>query len=200
MELVRLDQEILSRKPSELSGGQKQRVSLARVFIFDPKIILMDEPLGALDKNLREELQHEIKRIHSELGVTILYVTHNQDEAFALSDRVALLRGGELQQVGHPEEVYRKPINYFVASFFGKILSIGGSYIRQEDIKINPKQSDYCYKAKVQEVRFFKGKYRLAIASRDQNFYLDYLNNNLKPSDSIFIGWNDKDLLKFNNV
>jgi putative spermidine/putrescine transport system ATP-binding protein len=107
------------RAPSQLSGGQQQRVALARAAVYDPRILLMDEPLGALDKNLREELQVEIKAFHRQIGATIVYVTHDQDEAAAMSDRIAVMRGGQIVQVGRPRELYEAPRNAFVASFLG---------------------------------------------------------------------------------
>ncbi|TIM79258.1 MAG: ATP-binding cassette domain-containing protein, partial [Mesorhizobium sp.] len=102
-----------------LSGGQQQRVALARALAYDPPILLMDEPLSALDKKLREEIQAEIRRIHRETGVTILYVTHDQDEALHLSDRIALFRDGRIEQIGTGEDLYLRPASEFVASFIG---------------------------------------------------------------------------------
>ncbi|WP_137723297.1 ABC transporter ATP-binding protein [Prescottella subtropica] len=108
-----------ARMPSELSGGQQQRVALARAIVFRPPVLLMDEPLGALDKLLREQLQLEIRRLHQELGITFVFVTHDQDEALAMSDRIALLRGGSIVQVGTPEELYERPNCQYAAEFVG---------------------------------------------------------------------------------
>ena len=107
------------RKPGELSGGQQQRVALARALVFEPDLVLMDEPLGALDKALREQMQIEIKRIHRELGITMIYVTHDQTEAMTMSDRIAVFSHGRIEQVGTPREVYFTPATRFVASFVG---------------------------------------------------------------------------------
>jgi putative spermidine/putrescine transport system ATP-binding protein len=107
------------RYPRELSGGQQQRVALARGLVFNPDVLLLDEPLGALDKNLREQMQLEIKRIHRDLGITMIYVTHDQTEAMTMSDRIAVFSNGRLEQVGSPLEVYNRPINRFVAEFVG---------------------------------------------------------------------------------
>jgi putative spermidine/putrescine transport system ATP-binding protein len=107
------------RKPSQLSGGQQQRVALARALIFEPTLVLLDEPLGALDKQLREEMQYELKRLHRSLGVTMIYVTHDQDEAMTMSDRVAVFHGGEIQQLAEPRMLYDTPANAFVAGFVG---------------------------------------------------------------------------------
>ena len=105
--------------PRELSGGQQQRVALARGLVFDPDVLLLDEPLGALDKNLREQMQGEIKRIHREVGITMIYVTHDQTEAMSMSDRIAVFSRGRLEQVGKPLEVYHRPQTRFVGEFVG---------------------------------------------------------------------------------
>jgi putative spermidine/putrescine transport system ATP-binding protein len=118
LDMVKLP-DVADRRPHELSGGQQQRISLARCIVYNPAIILMDEPLGALDKKLREEMQLEIKRIHRELGITMLYVTHDQEEALTMSDRIVLLTGGRMAQVGTPDELYHKPNSPFVADFLG---------------------------------------------------------------------------------
>jgi putative spermidine/putrescine transport system ATP-binding protein len=107
------------RKPAQLSGGQRQRVALARAIVNQPKVLLLDEPLGALDLKLRQEMQLELKRIQEQLGITFLYVTHDQEEALTMSDRVAILRDGHIEQVGTPVEVYEQPASDFVAGFIG---------------------------------------------------------------------------------
>ncbi len=107
------------RHPRELSGGQQQRVALARGLVFNPDVLLLDEPLGALDKNLREQMQVEIKRIHREVGITMIYVTHDQTEAMTMSDRIAVFSNGRIEQVGSPLEVYHRPANRFVGEFIG---------------------------------------------------------------------------------
>ena len=108
------------RRPKELSGGQQQRVALARAMVYSPRVLLMDEPLGALDKKLRDTLQLEIKRIHAELGTTFVYVTHDQDEALVLSDRIAVFNEGRIEQIGTPTELYERPDSLFVAQFLGE--------------------------------------------------------------------------------
>ena len=114
------------RRPNQLSGGQQQRVALARALVFEPEIVLMDEPLGALDKKLREQMQIEIKHLHEQLGMTVAYVTHDQGEALTMSDRVAIMNDGLIQQVGSPHEVYEEPANAFVANFIGENNSFEG--------------------------------------------------------------------------
>ncbi len=108
------------RLPRQLSGGQQQRVALARALVFDPGLLLMDEPLGALDRNLREQMKLEIKRIHKDVGVTVLYVTHDQEEALTMSDRVALMNRGRIAQLGSAEDLYERPASRFVAEFIGE--------------------------------------------------------------------------------
>jgi putative spermidine/putrescine transport system ATP-binding protein len=107
------------RKPSQLSGGQQQRVALARALVFEPRLVLMDEPLSALDKKLREEMQLEIRRLHRELGITMVFVTHDQSEAMTLSDRVAVFNQGRIEQLASPQQLYDAPVNPFVANFLG---------------------------------------------------------------------------------
>lgn len=117
------------RKPHQLSGGQQQRVAVARALVFDPALVLMDEPLGALDKHLREQMQYELKRLHRELGVTIVYVTHDQGEALTLSDRIAVFHDGKIQQLDTPKAIYDAPGNAFVAGFIGENNALPGKVI-----------------------------------------------------------------------
>lgn len=114
------------RKPRQLSGGQQQRVGIARCIVYSPAIIMMDEPLGALDKNLREQMQGEIKRLHNDLGTTFIYVTHDQEEALNMSDRICLMSGGQIAQLGTPDELYFRPRSRFVAEFIGESNLIKG--------------------------------------------------------------------------
>jgi len=118
LELVHLA-DFGARRITQLSGGQQQRVALARAIVFSPPVLLMDEPLGALDRKLREQLQTEIKRVQRDLGVTVVYVTHDQEEAMGLADRIVVMKDGFVQQVGSPTELYDRPVNRFVASFIG---------------------------------------------------------------------------------
>lgn len=109
-----------ARKPSQLSGGQKQRVALARALISQPKILLLDEPLSALDRQLRQQMQVELKNLQNEVGVSFVFVTHDQEEALTMSDRIVVMRGGRIEQIGQPREIYRKPQSRFVANFIGE--------------------------------------------------------------------------------
>lgn len=119
LSMVQMD-DFIHRRPAQLSGGQQQRIALARALVFEPELVLMDEPLGALDKQLREHMQYEIKHLHEQLGITVVYVTHDQSEALTMSDRVAVFDDGIIQQLATPEELYERPTNSFVAQFIGE--------------------------------------------------------------------------------
>ena len=131
LEIVKLA-HVLDRFPSQLSGGQQQRVALARCLVFKPPLVLMDEPMGALDKNLRDELQLEIRRIHREVGTTIMYVTHDQEEALVLSDRICLMNAGRIEQIATPWELYRKPRSQFAARFIGESNRFHGKVVSKD--------------------------------------------------------------------
>jgi len=118
--------DFLNRRPAQLSGGQQQRIALARALVFDAELVLMDEPLGALDKQLREHMQYEIKHLHEQLGITVVYVTHDQSEALTMSDRVAVFENGRIQQLATPDDLYERPENAFVAQFIGENNQLGG--------------------------------------------------------------------------
>ena len=126
LRMVRLE-GFESRKPSQLSGGQRQRVALARALVNRPKVLLLDEPLGALDLKLREEMQIELKAIQQEVGITFIYVTHDQEEALTMSDRIAVFNAGRIEQVGSPADVYERPATRFVAGFVGTSNLLQGS-------------------------------------------------------------------------
>ncbi len=117
------------RYPRQLSGGQQQRIALARAIVFEPKLLLMDEPLGALDKRLREQMQIEIKHLHERLGVSIIYVTHDQDEALVMSDRIAVFNAGRIEQIGAADVLYEQPATRFVAEFIGESNILAGRVI-----------------------------------------------------------------------
>lgn len=126
LDMVQLT-EFGGRRPGQLSGGQQQRVAVARALVFDPVLVLMDEPLGALDKQLREQMQFEIKHIHENLGITVVYVTHDQSEALTMSNRVAVFNDGVIQQLAPPDELYEQPENAFVAQFIGENNTLNGT-------------------------------------------------------------------------
>jgi putative spermidine/putrescine transport system ATP-binding protein len=143
LELVRLD-GFGQRKPVQLSGGQRQRVALARAIVNSPRVLLLDEPLGALDLKLREQMQIELKSIQSRLGMTFLYVTHDQEEALTMSDRIAVFNEGRIEQVGTPEEIYEHPATEFVAGFVGvsNVLERDGRRFTIRPEKIEMKEAD----------------------------------------------------------
>ncbi len=119
-------EKFANRMPGQLSGGQQQRIAVARALVFEPALVLMDEPLGALDKQLREQMQYEIKQIHEQSGLTVVYVTHDQSEAMTMSDRIAVFDNGVIQQLASPSELYEKPENAFVARFIGESNELKG--------------------------------------------------------------------------
>ncbi len=127
MSLVKLG-DLGDRYPRQLSGGQQQRIALARAVVFEPRVLLMDEPLGALDRKLREALQLEIIRVSRELGATVLYVTHDQEEALVMSDRIAIFSAGRIEQLGSGEDLYDRPASLFVADFIGESNILRGRY------------------------------------------------------------------------
>ena len=131
-----------SRRPSQLSGGQQQRVALARALVFEPKLILMDEPLGALDKQLREQLQIEIKHLHQRLGVTMVYVTHDQGEAMTMSDRIAVFKDGRIQQLDTASGLYEQPCNSFVAQFIGENNRLPASVVFRDGSRLQVRLAD----------------------------------------------------------
>ena len=118
------------RKPGQLSGGQQQRVALARALVVEPRVLLCDEPLGALDRKLRQQMQFELKELQKRLGVTLVFVTHDQEEALAMSDRIAVMNNGKVDQIGSPTEIYERPRTRFVADFIGEINLLDGAPAR----------------------------------------------------------------------
>jgi spermidine/putrescine transport system ATP-binding protein len=130
------------RRPSQLSGGQQQRVALARALINHPRVLLLDEPLGALDLKLRKQMQIELKRIQTEVGITFIYVTHDQEEAMTMSDRIAVMRHGKIEQLGSPEELYERPTTAFVAGFLGVSNLLDGDVVGNDGTWIDVRLAD----------------------------------------------------------
>ena len=114
------------RSITAMSGGQQQRVAIARALVNEPKVLLLDEPLGALDLKLRKEMQQELKKIQQEVGITFIYVTHDQEEALTMSDKIVVMKDGEIQQIGSPTDIYNEPVNEYVANFIGESNKIDG--------------------------------------------------------------------------
>jgi ABC-type sugar transport system ATPase subunit len=149
--------ELLDRKPSQLSGGQQQRVALARALVKEPNIFLMDEPLSNLDAKLRIQMRAELKRMQKDLGITTIYVTHDQVEAMTMADRIAVMNLGRLQQYGPPDELYNKPKNLFVAGFIGSIpMNFIEGYLRRRDGEIILEGPDYMFKIPREYIEIIK--------------------------------------------
>ncbi|HKC29986.1 MAG TPA: sulfate ABC transporter ATP-binding protein [Jatrophihabitans sp.] len=135
LELVHLEQ-FADRLPAELSGGQRQRMALARALAIKPKVLLLDEPFGALDAKVRKELRDWLRRLHKEVHVTTVFVTHDQEEALEVSDQIVVINQGQVEQIGTPDELYDKPANPFVMSFLGPITSLDGRMVRPHDVEV----------------------------------------------------------------
>ena len=136
LDLVRLD-GMAERYPSQLSGGQRQRMALARALIVEPRVLLLDEPFGALDALVRKELRTWLRRLHDEVHVTTVLVTHDQEEAMEVADHLAVINHGRLEQVGTPQQLYDEPVNDFVLTFVGPATSIGGEFVRPHDVSVS---------------------------------------------------------------
>jgi sulfate transport system ATP-binding protein len=136
LELVHLSQ-FADRLPSQLSGGQRQRMALARALAVEPSVLLLDEPFGALDAKVRKELRDWLRRLHDEVHVTTVFVTHDQEEALEVSDEIVVINSGRIEQVGTPEELYDAPANDFVMSFLGEVTTLGGATLRPHDVEVS---------------------------------------------------------------
>src|SRR6266542_719468 len=136
LELVHLEQFAI-RYPAQLSGGQRQRMALARALAVEPQVLLLDEPFGALDAQVRKELRTWLRRLHDEVHVTTVFVTHDQEEAIEVADTIVVLANGQIEQAGHPHELYEHPANQFVMSFLGPVTQVNGNLVRPHDIEIS---------------------------------------------------------------
>ena len=211
LRLVQLP-DVGGRKPKELSGGQQQRIAIARCLVYNPDLILMDEPLGALDKKLRDQMQLEIKRLHGELGLTILYVTHDQDEAMVMSDRICLMNAGRIEQAGTPRELYFSPKTTFAAEFLGEsnilpsaLVTGQGSgrvMLRPECIRLHVDQAPMsgARQASIEDVIFVGGatRVRLRLAGGEQvtaKRLTSAVDHVLKPGDSVLVDWDPRDVV-----
>jgi sulfate transport system ATP-binding protein len=140
------------RYPAQLSGGQRQRMALARALAVEPEVLLLDEPFGALDARVRKELRAWLRRLHDEVHVTTVFVTHDQEEAMDVADQIVLMNGGRVEQVGAPRELYEQPANEFVMTFVGPVSRLGGEYIRPHDVELLLEPGDGTAPATVQRV------------------------------------------------
>jgi ABC-type Fe3+/spermidine/putrescine transport system ATPase subunit len=188
------------RKPGQLSGGQQQRVALARALVVEPPVLLCDEPLGALDRKLRQQMQFELKELQKRLGVTLVFVTHDQEEALAMSDRIAVMNHGKVEQVGAPTEIYERPRTRFVADFIGEIniLEEAGRAraLRPEKIRLVPDGARVS--GTVETANFLGGSTLLRVTIADGRSLLVRETHageraSRMPGDAIGLAWNDAD-------
>lgn len=174
-----------NRKPAELSGGERQRVALARSLVVKPKLLLMDEPFSALDQKLREKMQLEIRKIHKDFGLTTIFVTHDQAEAFKMADEVIVLSQGKIIDQGSPQRIYNKPVNKESLDFIGQknINIIDSTYVRPEKVKITDKGEEFVIK----DIIFMGSTIEIFVANRDKELKVLLLNDNFdkKIGDTI---------------
>ena len=201
LRLVQLE-EYGKRMPDQLSGGQKQRIAIARAVINEPKVLLLDEPLGALDLKLRRQMQLELKRLQKQLGITFIYITHDQEEAINMSDRIGVMHEGILEQLGTPNEVYYQPQTSYVVDFVGNanILHKNGETfaIRSENILMNG-EAVCTQEAVVVEKSFAGGQLRILFGLPDGQTLTASrygIDNDLQPGQQVKIGWDAKDAVK----
>lgn len=172
-----------NRKPAELSGGERQRVALARSLVVKPKLLLMDEPFSALDQKLREKMQLEIRKIHKDFGLTTIFVTHDQAEAFKMADEVIVLNQGKIIDQGSPQRIYNKPINKESLDFIGQKNIIDSTYVRPEKVKITDKGEEFVIK----DIIFMGSTIEIFVANKDKELKVLLLNDNFdkKIGDTI---------------
>lgn len=201
LRLVQLE-EYKKRMPDQLSGGQKQRIAIARAVINEPKVLLLDEPLGALDLKLRRQMQLELKRLQKQLGITFIYITHDQEEAINMSDRIGVMHEGVLEQMGTPNEVYYQPRTSYVADFVGNanILHKNGETlaIRSENIRMDG-ESVCTQEAVVVEKSFAGGQLRILFRLSDGQLLTASrygIDNDMQAGETVKIGWDAKDAVK----
>ena len=190
------------RKPSQLSGGQRQRVALARALVNRPSVLLLDEPLGALDRKLREEMQVELKQIQQQVGITFVFVTHDQSEALSMSDRVAVFNEGRIEQVGTPREIYEQPANEFVAAFVGtaNLLREGDDLlaVRPERLRFGRAGVDeHGASGIVEDVQYLGAITRYRVRMSDTHLVVDLPNADATPrpgpGDAVEVAWRGSD-------
>ena len=196
LELVQLE-GFENRTPGELSGGQRQRVAIARSVVDSPKVLLLDEPLGALDLQLRRMMQVELKRLQKKLGITFIYITHDQEEALNMSDRIAVMRNGLFEQMGTPGDIYDRPKTAYIAKFVGSanILNLGGKClaVRSEALELK-KGSEGYLSGIVKEKSFAGGMLRIAVDTKDCGEIIASrhgIDSPLMPGDTVGITWAD---------
>ena len=185
-----------SRYPHQLSGGEKQRVALARSLVVEPDVLLLDEPLSALDPQLRRHVRLELKSLQASLGITFLLVTHDQEEALSLSDRMAVMKAGRLQQIGAPEVLYREPQSRFVAEFLGDVNWIGDVGVRPECVRVSGRVLDgvdRCYPATVEQVTYLGGRRRVSLRLPNKAAVIAEIEIAATPGSHVYAGWSAAD-------
>ncbi|MFF2876599.1 ABC transporter ATP-binding protein [Gottfriedia sp. NPDC057991] len=203
-EAMRLTQltEFRNRKPSQLSGGQQQRVAIARAIVNNPKVLLLDEPLGALDFKLRKDLQRELKNLQRELGITFIYVTHDQEEAMSMSDRIVVMNNGKIEQIGTPKEIYQNPASKFVATFIGEnnLFDKGVKEIavRPENIKVSHATNEKnTYSGIIRDVEFVGtlNKIFIDLHKHEQTIIVYQMpdQTSFNRNDKVEISWKSED-------
>lgn len=184
-----------NRMPSELSGGQQQRVAIARALVNEPEVLLLDEPFAALDAKLRRQMQLELKSLQHNLKMTFICVTHDQDEALAMADKIAVMDKGKILQVGTPEEIYNNPVNVFVGSFIGEVNICNGKLIRPEKIKISSTttNNENQLSGVIKDKTFQGSNFLFLVKAKNQEFKI--LSQSVHEiGEEVFIYWNSEDL------
>ncbi|WIM11759.1 ABC transporter ATP-binding protein [Enhydrobacter sp.] len=190
------------RRPGQLSGGQQQRVALARALVIEPRVLLCDEPLGALDRKLRQQMQFELKELQRRLGVTLVFVTHDQEEALAMSDRIAVMNKGRVEQVGAPTEIYERPRTRFVADFIGEINLLDDGprpgALRPEKIRLVP-AAQARLRGTVETANFLGGATLYRVAAGGRTFLARETHSGDRSpraaGDAVGLAWNDADVV-----
>jgi len=191
LELVHLEQ-FAHRYPAQLSGGQRQRMALARALAVEPKVLLLDEPFGALDAQVRKELRSWLRRLHDEVNVTTVFVTHDQEEAMEVADEIVVMAGGEVQQVGSPDDLYERPASEFVMSFLGPTTRVGGALVRPHDVDVLPDPQPGTVAATVQRIVRLGFEVRLDLLVDDEPTWAQITRDQARrlearPGDRVFL-------------
>ena len=191
LELVHLE-NFADRYPAQLSGGQRQRMALARALAVEPKVLLLDEPFGALDAQVRKELRAWLRRLHDEVHVTTVFVTHDQEEAMEVADDIVVVADGEVKQVGSPDELYEKPASDFVMSFLGPVTTIGGEMVRPHDLELLTRQAPGARAAVVERVTRLGFEVRVDLAVDGASAWAQVTRGtaehlDLKQGDSVWV-------------
>jgi len=201
LELVQLSEK-RDRTPAQLSGGEKQRVALARSLVLEPKLLLLDEPLAALDPSLRKQMRAELKAMQRKTGITFLFVTHDQEEALSMSDKVAVMNHGRIEQFGTPEEVYLKPATRFVAGFLGAINWFGRAGVRPESTRLAREKPEGlpCHRAAVESSLFLGNCIHVNAALEDGARVIAEIprqENHFREGETVWIHWDPANELRF---